>query len=301
MERKYTHYDIYKLTSPSGRFYIGLTKMGVKERWGKHITRAFKENHNHPLYNAIRKYGPDTFKVEVIDEANGKEEAQRLEMQHIADAPKELLYNLSPGGEADGEYGSAVFWARMNADPVAKEEYLRKLSESKKENDWTDYANMTEKFKQWRKDNPKESYKLSYRAIRLARRADKRTPKEPDNRTLKEKLLWKHKRGTAVQKNTIAQWANLSDEEREIMGRKISEAQLARMADLSKEDKQKMTEKARASIDRKKQGEAASKGIKKFWEDLRKDPERYAEYMAKRTESLMRKLEEKKKCEHTTS
>ena len=44
---------------------------------------------------------------------------------------------------------------------------------------------------------------------------------------------------------------------------------------------------------------AASQGLKKFWVELRKDPEAYAAYMAARRVSLQKTLEQKRavKCE----
>jgi predicted GIY-YIG superfamily endonuclease len=72
-------YSIYKITSPSGRSYIGLTKTPVKERWAQHVKRAKTDGKNHPFYNAIRKYGKSAFTVETIDTASDKQAAQSLE------------------------------------------------------------------------------------------------------------------------------------------------------------------------------------------------------------------------------
>ncbi len=65
------------------------------------------------------------------------------------------------------------------------------------------------------------------------------------------------------------------------------------MSEMSESERRAVTEKARASIDRKKQGAAASAGIKRFWEELRKDPDRYQEYIGRRTGTLKRKLKER--------
>ena len=56
---------------------------------------------------------------------------------------------------------------------------------------------------------------------------------------------------------------------------------------------------ARQNIDRSVQAPAASQGLKKFWVELRKDPEAYAAYMAARRASLQETLEQKRavKCE----
>lgn len=205
--------------------------MTVKERWRKHVRRAFTEERNHPLYNAIRKYGPEAFTVETIDRAENKEQAQELERWYIAEAAKERLYNLSPGGEADGEYGSQIFWEHLNKNPKAKEQYLEKLSTVKKSSDWSDYEDLAEKAKKWGQDNPREAYKNSHRASRIARAkrlARSKPTKQTTERPLKEKLVWKHRRGEILRELVTAQWAARTPEERKEIGRKISKAQKAR-------------------------------------------------------------------------
>lgn len=286
-------YEIYKITSPSGRSYIGLTSMGLRERWRKHQLRA-ETGINHPFYCAIRKYGPENFTVELVCTALGKHAAQQAEMREIAKRAKDNLYNVSPGGEADGEAGSKVFWDRMRSDPAARARYTKKLSRVKKENDWTDYEATQEKAQEWRRENPKEAHRLSRRASRVAARAQNRGIATIDNRPLKERLMWKHKRGEKARENALALWASRDEDARKEVGAKIRVAQKAVWdKKTDPEERSKLTEKARASIDRSKQGPAASKGIKKFWEDLKKDPERYAEYMGRRTASLMKTIERK--------
>lgn len=51
--------------------------------------------------------------------------------------------------------------------------------------------------------------------------------------------------------------------------------------------KYKITEKARASIDRKKQGAAASKGVKAWWAELKGNPDAYKAYIEARTKTLL--------------
>lgn len=287
-------YQIYKATSPSGRFYIGLTKQTAKVRWANHVRKAFSlPDYNHGLYNAIRKYGPETFRVEVLDLAGTKQEAQSLERKHIAASDKALLYNVSPGGEADGEVGGRLFWDALSADPEAKAIYLRKLSQAKLADDWSDYDKMAASAKEWRRNNPREAYRTAWRGVRLARRSQ---PKRPaDTRPLKERLMWKHKRSEMVRKNTMRFWATVSDEARAVIKQKISSAVEANWSTVSDPAvRAEMTAAARASIDRKKQGAAASAGVKKWWVELKADPDRYAVYIAERKASLLRTLKEKK-------
>lgn len=74
------HY-IYKITSPSGKCYIGRTK-DFKHRMHEHKTAASR-GVKRPLYSAIRKYGWDNMIKEVVGEANNYEEAYEMELRFI--------------------------------------------------------------------------------------------------------------------------------------------------------------------------------------------------------------------------
>lgn len=250
-------------------------------------------DYNHGLYNAIRKYGPHAFTLEVADTASSKQEAQRLEKKHIAAADKRFLYNISPGGEADGEFGGKLFWAAINENPDAKAAYLRKLSDVKTSDDWSDYGAMAAAAAQWRKQNPKEAYRLARRGTRIANRGIR--PKSEDARSLKERLMWKHKRGDMVSKSTTAYWQSIDDTTRAAISEKASAASKAQWGAITDPaERAKLTEKARSSIDRIKQGKAASEGIKRWWAELKADPVRYASYINQRKRTLKKTLKDKK-------
>lgn len=287
-------YQIYKLTAPSGKMYIGLTKQTIKVRWSNHVRKAFtRVDYNHGLYNAIRKYGPAAFVISELATAASKQEAQRLERRFIALEDPSLLYNVSPGGEADGETGSRLFWGAMDADPVAKAAYLAKLSAIKKADDWSDYPAMSVQAALWRKENPKEAYRFARRGLRIANRGSPPRNTE-DTRSLKERLQWKHKRGDMVRKNTTAFWENVPDETRAAIREKVRAASVAQWGRVTdKSTRSKLTEKARNSIDRAKQGAAASAGIKRWWTELKADPARYAAYIEQRKQTLRTTLESK--------
>lgn len=286
-------YEIYKITSPSGKSYIGLTKTGIRERWRKHVRRALIEQKNHPFYCAIRKYGPEAFMLEVLEAVQTKGQAQKAEMQHIAAHDKKLLYNLSRGGEADGEEGGRLFWASLNTDSEKKEAYLKKLSERKKTNDWSAYDKLAADAAKWREEHPREAYKLSARALRIAKRSRKPSPPKKDF-TKEERLRWKYARSAATKKAVTEVWEKRPESERARIRAKISATQKERWTNITDPtERSGKTITARSAIDRNKQGPAASKGLKAFWEELRKDPERYREYMDRRTRSLMKTLEGK--------
>lgn len=281
MERKYL---IYRITSPSGKMYIGLTGQTLRERWLAHIKHGKRRKFNHPLYNAIKKYGHENFLCEVIEKSLTKEEAQEREKHHIALIPKGFRYNISDGGETDCETGRRVFWESIRADPEKRKEYIAKLSKSKLDNNQTDYVELQKLAMKWRKDNPRLAWKASHRAIRIA--SKNRPQKQPDIRPLKERLMWKHNRAGMTKKNATELWARRTADEKAVVGSLISKGQKEHLSTKSVKELSDLTSKARASINRSIQGPAASKGIKAFWVELRKDPVKYKEYIEARKATL---------------
>ena len=58
---------IYKITSPSKKLYVGQTRRKVPEkRWKQHCWES-RSGKTHALSNAIRKYGAENMKFEVIE------------------------------------------------------------------------------------------------------------------------------------------------------------------------------------------------------------------------------------------
>ena len=236
-------YQIYRILSPSGRFYIGLTKSKLATRWQQHRKKA-ETKINHPLYNAIRKYGSDSFLVETLDYAPNKSSAQALEMAYIAAADSSNLYNISAGGEADGEAGGHAFWDKLNQDPVARKSYLDKLAEIKKQNDWSDYKMLAQRNAEWRKQNARTAYAQAHRALRMGSKG--RPLKHSDNRPLIERLRWKHNRSKACKLSAIKQWESKTPKQRQAIAYKISASAKARFNKLSLDEKRAMTAKGRA-------------------------------------------------------
>lgn len=75
---------IYKITNTiTNLSYIGYTKQNLNNRWQQHYKRALKESKNRKFYNAIRKYGIDVWKTEVIDVAINADEAKNKETLYI--------------------------------------------------------------------------------------------------------------------------------------------------------------------------------------------------------------------------
>lgn len=57
---------IYKITSPSGKIYIGQSK-NIEKRWEKNYKKTQCKNQP-KIYNSLKKYGPDNHVFEIIEE-----------------------------------------------------------------------------------------------------------------------------------------------------------------------------------------------------------------------------------------
>ena len=101
-------YSVYIHTSPSGKKYIGITSMKPPEkRW----LNGHGYSHNTHFSNAIKKYGWNNFKHEIILENLSEEEAIKMERQLIAEyntMNQDYGYNKTSGGEIDKEYPDEV-------------------------------------------------------------------------------------------------------------------------------------------------------------------------------------------------
>jgi group I intron endonuclease len=106
--------EIYKLTCiPSNKNYIGKVfsfrpdgrKRGSSSRWSDHKSEALRlnapKNTCTYLNNAIRKYGPENFKLEIVHITADESELPKLEQEYIQ-MYNSLVpngYNLTKGGE----------------------------------------------------------------------------------------------------------------------------------------------------------------------------------------------------------
>lgn len=113
-------YTVYKHTAPNGKVYIGITGQKPEKRW----QNGSGHKRNKHLYSAIRKYGWENFKHEIICQAPmNAAQAGAVEKSFTAlydSANPDKGYNHSAGGEC-GALG-----VRRSA------ETCRKLSESHK-------------------------------------------------------------------------------------------------------------------------------------------------------------------------
>lgn len=112
-------YTVYKHTSPDGKVYIGITGQKPEKRWDN--GNGYKQNKH--LYNAIRKYGWENFRHEIVCTGLSKWQACRVEqslIKYFDSTNPDKGYNHSIGGEC----------GTLGVHPSA--ETLRKLSEVRK-------------------------------------------------------------------------------------------------------------------------------------------------------------------------
>ena len=118
---------VYKITNNvNGHGYIGITQCALAKRWREHLCAA-RTGSDKRLYRAMRKYGTDNFKIEVIRQAESFEELQRFEceliIEHNTHAKNGQGYNLTAGGEGkdrvDQKFGEALPYSVLTEEIVA--------------------------------------------------------------------------------------------------------------------------------------------------------------------------------------
>lgn len=274
------NFSVYKLTSPSGRAYVGYTGQGLAARWGQHVRRS-RLNVKHPLSAAIRKHGPENFTVELLFETQDYESAIKKEAECIAVLLKG--YNISPGGSCDSAAGHAAFKLKMQ-DADFKAAYIAKLKQSLKTSltHAAHGAAFASRVAEWRKHNPREAYYASMRALRLARQS--RKPRTPQNSrssaargaaasalrafwTLEHRALRKRK-SIKARKAAAKTWALRSSSEKAKLGAKISEGlrvfnQNADEAVL--QERREQLANARKNIDHEVRKARQSQALQAYW------------------------------------
>ena len=107
---------IYKITNLiNNKVYIGQTK-DLHKRWKGHCDCASDRRYTNYLYNAMRKYGIDNFKMEVIEGPipNYNEREKYWISYYNSYLDKNKGYNMTPGGEdppiLSGDKSSATIY-----------------------------------------------------------------------------------------------------------------------------------------------------------------------------------------------
>jgi len=192
--KRITHGIVYKLTSPSGKAYVGISKHSLDFRLKLHMK---KESCCLAIKAALKKYGEDAFKKEVLHENVPIGELGKLEVMEIVKqgtyAPGG--YNLTEGGEinpmehpesrAKVSKAKEVFWAGKTKGEKAKILSATQTSEVRKRATETKRARALERaqakademgkeegvrYMEWYKMNS-ERNRANYQARKLAKMA----------------------------------------------------------------------------------------------------------------------------------
>lgn len=174
-------YIVYMHTTPSGKRYIGITAQTVEKRWQKGFGYAYGENDY--FFNAIKKYGWDNIKHEILFTGLTKSEAEEKEIELIKKyntTSRDCGYNRETGGYAC---------------PKHTEEYKRKMSDMQKRI-WENSPGRREKLAEYRRGRPmSEETKEKLRQANLGK---KQSPETIEKRAQKLRGMKKPKTSQAM-------------------------------------------------------------------------------------------------------
>ena len=106
---------IYKITNLiNQKIYIGKTIDSIYNRFSKHKYEAiYHPERTSPLHAAIRKYGPDNFIIEKVEECNNEilSERERYWIKfYNSYEDKNVGYNATPGGEGNPKFDKEILF-----------------------------------------------------------------------------------------------------------------------------------------------------------------------------------------------
>lgn len=86
--------------SANHKVYIGISSKSPKRRWTHHLFKA-KQGSQYSLHRAMRKYGVNNFRMEVLATALDAEHLKELEVKFISlhNSKSPLGYNMTNGGD----------------------------------------------------------------------------------------------------------------------------------------------------------------------------------------------------------
>lgn len=122
---------IYKITNTiNGKLYIGQTIRTLEERKQQHLNNINTLNTN--IYLAMRKYGVENFKFEIVCYANNVNELNKLETYYIKKYNTvNDGYNMSYGGDNNIMFSKIV--KEKHAKVMQSDEVRHKISNSMKQ------------------------------------------------------------------------------------------------------------------------------------------------------------------------
>lgn len=108
---------IYKIVNDiDNKVYVGKTDFSVEKRFKEHCNDAFRDrNKDRPLYSAIKKYGVNHFRFEIIEETCNPEEREIYWIDRLNSCTKG--YNVSKGGDGKLLYDHDLILNRLKVHP----------------------------------------------------------------------------------------------------------------------------------------------------------------------------------------
>jgi len=125
-------WTVYRVTNiANGRPYIGVTKRTLKERWRSHVKDAYKRRHT-AFGAAIRKYGPNSFVIDVLGTYPTRDLAIDAEIFFIErHKSRRSGYNMTPGGNLPAKVTTETR-AKMRASHLGKKRAPHSLESKQK-------------------------------------------------------------------------------------------------------------------------------------------------------------------------
>jgi group I intron endonuclease len=183
---------IYKLTSPSGKMYIGRTR-NFNTRMADHKHNALVKNQKNSLYKAIRKYGWDTFTKEIIATVVSEESAQLLEEMLIQ------KFNSVKCGYNDTYVGGGGDLLKNQPEKIEK--FKKKMSEiTSGEKNGMYGKKQTEDAKQKQREKAKGRFSLQWYIDRYGNEEGKRLYTQRSENLRSRKLL-RNEQGVFIPSN----------------------------------------------------------------------------------------------------
>ena len=113
---------IYKITNLiNNKIYVGYTKKSLEERFKEHCSPKGKGAFKMPIVLAIKKYGKENFKIELLEENENDDyihlEREEYWINKLDALNSKIGYNLAAGGNGAGFY----YWNNGIKNRRAKE------------------------------------------------------------------------------------------------------------------------------------------------------------------------------------
>lgn len=128
-------YTVYIHTTPSGKVYIGITSRSVIDRWQN---GSGYSQHKY-FYSAIKKYGWENIRHEIVAEDLSKEDACEMEIELIKKynaTNMDFGYNVSTGGESgkSGVHPSPETIEKLRAAFIGKKKKPESIEKTRQAN-----------------------------------------------------------------------------------------------------------------------------------------------------------------------